>query len=92
MAKKKKLEDKAKDSIKEMEKKMREESMKKAPKLEKKEPALVDFDTWYFMRSKDIPKMHIKEIIIVDFKARGLKEKETIEAFDSALRKYGVKL
>lgn len=61
------------------------------------EPALdevskVDFDAWYAMRANAIPRHHHKEIIKADFKARGLGQCESLNNFDDALRKYGVKL
>lgn len=55
-------------------------------------PVEVAFDMWYAMRHKLIPLQHYKEILKADFKGRGLKETETLEAFDQALRKYGVKI
>lgn len=55
-------------------------------------PKLISFETWWFMRSKMIPSIHAKEIIIADFKSRGLKEFEVIEDFDAALTKYGIVL
>jgi len=90
---KKKLENNVQDEIKRMESEMREKSIKEAkPIIKADEPVKIAFETWYFMRSKSIPSRHAKEIIIVDFKARGLKEKETVEIFDEALRKYGIEL
>ena len=77
--------------IKEMESRMREKTIEKN-KVVFKEVEKVSFDSWFFIRSKDIPKKHAREIIIVDFKARGLKNEETMEVFDEALKKYGVKL
>lgn len=52
----------------------------------------ISFDAWWSMRTKLIPKNHTKEVIMVDFKARGLKLLETIENFDAALVKYGIKV
>lgn len=56
-----------------------------APEEEKHE-----FESWYALRSKKIPAHHHKEILKADFKARGLTDSETLEAFDAALKKYGV--
>jgi hypothetical protein len=50
----------------------------------------MDFAAWYY--SKKIPKMHTKEIIFADFKARDLTKEETKEKFDEALKKYGLDL
>jgi hypothetical protein len=55
-------------------------------------PVKVSFEVWHAMRSKLIPLQHYAEIIKADFKGRGLKETETLETFDRALCKYGVKL
>ena len=52
----------------------------------------VDFDVWYSKRVKVIPPVHYKEILHADFKARGLLTKETMETFDAALAKYGIKI
>jgi len=83
----------ANEEIKKMESEMRENSIKSVKPVSKViKPNKVTFDTWFFIRSKAIPKRHAKEIIIVDFKARGLKNEETMEIFDEALNKYGVKL
>jgi hypothetical protein len=53
---------------------------------------LIDFDAWWMNVSKRV-KMHswMKEIVKADFKARGLKNAETIEKFDETLRIFGVK-
>jgi len=92
MARKKKEEVKIDiGEIKKMESKIREKSIKEAAKVEKK-PNLVSFEAWWHMRSKSIPAIHAKEIIMVDFKSRGLKDLETVEAFDKALIKYGIML
>jgi hypothetical protein len=76
-----------KEQIKEMENKMREES---APKVSPEET--VTFDSWYHQRKDKIAKCHHKEIIMADFKARGLDKEATVEEFDKALGLYGVKL
>jgi len=52
----------------------------------------VDFDTWYVLRKDKIPTHHHKEIIKADFTARKLPKMCTIEQFDNALKKYGLKL
>lgn len=82
--------DKKKDlraQIKEMEAKKREES---APAIEPE--AEVAFDSWFHQRKPMIPKVHVKEVIMADFKARGLGDKATMAAYDKALAAYGVKL
>ena len=62
------------------------------PLVRAKEVEKVDFDTWFAMRQAKMARQHHKEIIQADFKARGVKECESVEDFDAALRKYGVKL
>lgn len=52
----------------------------------------VDFDAWYALREGRIARQHHKEIIKADFRARGLSQHESMDDFDEALRKYGVKL
>ena len=52
----------------------------------------VDFDAWFSMRGPKIPPQHHKEILKADFKGRGLGQCESLEDFDTALKKYGVKL
>jgi len=63
-----------------------------APLVKAKEVEKVDFDTWFAMRQAKIARQHHKEIIQADFKARGVKDSESVADFDAALRKYGVKL
>ena len=59
---------------------------------EKQPEQKVDFDAWFVMREHKIPKHHHKEIIKADFRGRGLEQCESLEAFDAALTKYGIKL
>lgn len=76
-----------KEQIKEMEAKNREVS---APKVSQE--AKVSFDSWYHQRKDKIAKCHLKEILMADFKARGLSKDATMVEFDKALEMYGVKL
>lgn len=80
---------KLKDAIKEMETKVRETIVDKIVEIKQD---LVSFDAWWHMRAHNIPLAHIKEIVLADFKSRGLSLNETIERFDDALAKYGIKL
>ena len=76
-----------KSKIKEM------ESLKREENAVATEPDVVmSFDTWYHQKKDKIPKRHMKEIILADFKARGLESEATQEEFDKALRLYGIKL
>ena len=53
---------------------------------------VVSFDSWYHQRSNKIPKQHLKEIIIADFKSRGLGKEATMAEYDKALKLYGIEL
>lgn len=75
--------------IKKMEKKAREEAIAANPPPP---PEVIFFDEWWASRAKQIPAMHRKEVVLADFKARGLKNKEAPEKFDIALKQYGVDL
>ena len=55
-------------------------------------PNKVDFDVWWVLTKKSIPGHHYKEIIQADFRARGLSLKETMQSYNDALNKYGLKL
>ncbi len=92
--KKKQKVDLAKE-IRNMERKAREEALKAAAAQEdagEQKEQLVLFDAWYALRANSIPSKHMKEILRADFAGRGLGNKETVEKFDLALEKYGVKL
>jgi hypothetical protein len=66
-----------------------ETSISTSPIVE--EIPLIEFDGWWAMRMNQIPTQHHKEIIKADFKAQGLSKKETVETYDAALRRYGIK-
>jgi len=53
---------------------------------------LVEFDSWWALRSPKIPRHHYKEIIKADMKARGMQKLATLAQYDEALAKYGIKL
>jgi len=53
--------------------------------------AVLHFDSWFHQRKQVIPVIHKKEVIMADFKARGLKLEATMDEFDRALRLYGIK-
>lgn len=63
-----------------------------APVAAAPKPMKLDFDAWWAMREKKVPQHHLKEIILADFQARKLSLQETMQTYDEALRKYGVKL
>jgi len=83
----KKNQDDITSKIKEMENLKRDAN---PPKIEQDE--VVSFDLWYHQRKEKIPKRHMKEIIVADFKARGLGTEATMQQFDKALSLYGIKL
>lgn len=56
------------------------------------EELLVEFDAWFASRASKIPTQHHKEILKADFKARGLGQMASLEQYDDALKRYGVKL
>lgn len=74
-----------KEQIKEMEMKNRT-----TPQAEPK--VKVSFDSWFHLRKDKIASCHHREILMADFKARGLKDEAAMEEFDKALELYGIKL
>lgn len=71
---------------------MREVVALKEEAMVKEASPKVDFDVWFVMRNSKIPKTHHKEVIMADFKGRGLSQCESLEDFDAALKKYGINL
>ena len=53
---------------------------------------IVAFENWWVLRQAKIPVHHRKEIIRADFNARGVSGHATMEEFDRALARYGVKI
>jgi hypothetical protein len=51
----------------------------------------VHFESWFNQRKHVIPEIHKKEVLVADFKSRGLGLEASMEEFDRALRLYGVK-
>jgi len=76
---------------------MAKKDLKPAVKPEAK-PALppqlpsVSFDAWWAMVAKNMPRGHSKEVVLADFKARGMRMSEPMAAYNKALTLYGVKL
>ena len=69
------------------------EAIEAAPQEEvAAEEPLVDFDTWHAVRKHRIPGVHKKEILKADFQGRKVPMVATWQAFDEALKKYGVTL
>lgn len=51
----------------------------------------VSFEAWWAVTAKKLPAHHHKEVVMADFKARGLSTNETMTAYNKALQLYGVK-
>jgi len=79
--------------IKEMEVAKKQEAIKKAPKAAPVADVRVSFDQWWMLLVKKITiRPSYKEILIADFKARGIGKKALAEEYDKALELYGIKL
>jgi hypothetical protein len=61
------------------------------PALAPQQPS-VSFDAWWAMVQKQMPRQHSKEVVLADFKARGMRMQEPVSAYNNALTLYGVKL
>jgi len=79
------------DEEKALNNKIKEQKLNKA-KVELPKDSKVDFDGWHSMRRSKIGAQHHKEVLLVYMKSIGLSEKETVECYDKALERYGVKL
>lgn len=95
MAKKKEDAD-LKRQIKEMEEKARAEAQAVSEVVvvapESDEQPTVSFDQWWMMVGRKVKmRQHMKEILLVDFAARGLTKQETEQKYDDALRVFGIK-
>jgi hypothetical protein len=53
---------------------------------------VIAFDAWWASVQKRMPLQHHKEVVMADFKARGLSKQEPANVFNKALAQYGVKL
>ena len=91
MSEKKKKNIEKKDLRKEI-KKMEEKKRKEAEVKVIKPVQKISFDSWFHLRGNKIPKMHDKLVIWAYFKSLGLSKLEKMEDFDSAIRKYGLKV
>ena len=53
----------------------------------------ISFDQWWMMINKKLKlQAHMKEILHVDFKARGLLKLELKQKFDEAMKLFGYKI
>jgi hypothetical protein len=79
-----------KRAIKEMEDKLRQEAAPAASNPEDIDNK-VSFDQWWVMiHSKVSMRPHYKEILLVDFQARGLTKLETEQRYNDTLRVFGI--
>jgi hypothetical protein len=80
--------------IKRMETAKKEAAAKAAPKPKAKPlPETISFDVWWMGLVRKITiRPSYKEIIVADFKARGLSAQEKSEDYDKALELFGIKL
>lgn len=85
-----------KQQIKEMEAKKREEVQANLPPPKPspaKQEKTISFDQWWMKVTKRVKlSTWLKEVILADFKARGLSKEETEERFNKALELFGYKL
>lgn len=72
--------------------KIMEQEKRKSISVKVVQDKLIHFESWFHIRKDMIPKQHLKEILIADFKARGIGNEATMAQFDNALRLYGIKL
>lgn len=82
------------NEIKKMEVANKEEAAKLAPRPQSQPDAeSISFDIWWmgFIRKVKIRPSY-KEVIIADFKARGLTMQEKQEDYDKAIELFGIKL
>ena len=82
-----------KTQIKEMEAKKRAESLA-SNKITFIQPDgesdKISYDQWWMVANKKKSlRPHLKEVILADFKGRGLSAKETQDKYDEALRLFG---
>jgi hypothetical protein len=72
--------------------KIMEQEKRRSSSVSVVQDKLIHFESWFHMRKDAIPKQHLKEILVADFKARGVGNEATMAQFDNALRLYGIKL
>jgi hypothetical protein len=53
----------------------------------------ISYNQWWILVNKKKPmRAHMKEVLKADFKGRGVGDKETQEAYDDALRAFGISI
>lgn len=93
--KNRKLDPELKRQMKEMEDKQREEALASAEVTIVPPPGQdvekVSFDQWWMMlNGKKKRRSSLKEVLWAEFKSRGLSKEEAVEAYDNALRLFGM--
>lgn len=79
------------EQIKEMEQKQREQAP--PPPAKKPAPTTMSFDQWWMKVNKTMKfKPWLKEVLLADFKARGLGKEALESEYNAALDKFGYKL
>ena len=85
-------------AIKAVKRKKREEAINSLPEYAKVKPVIeadkkISFDQWWMIVNKRVSLPYWqKEVILADFKGRGLSKLESEKSFDDALKMFGIKL
>lgn len=93
--KSRKLDPELKRQMKEMEDKQREHALANAEVTIVPPPGQdvkkVAFDQWWMMlNGKKKLRPSLKEVLWAEFKSRGLSKEESVEAYDNALKLFGI--
>lgn len=79
------------ENIKDVIKMMENEKRKKVVPVAPEQYVSISFEIWWIGISKKLNlKSWMKEIILADFKGRGLTEKELPAKYDEALKLFGL--
>lgn len=82
------------DLLKNIKKQEQKQKLKEQEQTQKEEVdnQAISFEAWWidFSKNRNV-RFQVKEILRVDFKARGLKDVEKKEAFDRAATQFGYK-
>lgn len=84
-----------KKQIKEMEDRARQEAQASSEVtiIQPDGDERISFDQWWMLiQGQAKMRPHMKEILLVDFMARGLTKKETKQKYDDTLRIFGIVL
>lgn len=91
--KKPKIDPDLRKKMREVEDKSRTAAMEAIPVVQAPSDSEISFDQWWILINK-VGKLrpHMKEILEVDFKARGLSKSETKERYDATLKIFGIEI